>query len=658
MGVNLLYDQIERECRANAGKNVLTALKNIKKYCGVDAVSALLDDDLFEGVISKVQKGMSADGKKGATIQSSISNLRKLSSIARDIAKPEILPTEITEKDLKGLSFSKALLKVFELAYPNKSPNYCAIQLESAFKSTAYAMKKSAILDWVYRDITPKFTAEGKVKAIEAFFKLPENSLVSKITLKPVKPKKKYEVQKRLSISLQDAPKLNEQLDDMFRFYKYGEVPACRKPCLAAGNADMLLQGGEKWKVRRNHVTGEMESQTEKGYRTTLVHFFSWLHFEHGVMLEQLDLSMLFYDKLYSHYRVFLVKNNFGVTQIDDLIKYTLAGIRGANRYLYRYHVPSEDFKHSSVFLEAQYPNGLPIYSDNEAWERKRATVISNLELVANDAARVFNKGKSEGTFSRTGGRSNILWMESYPTGVTGAVNEVLWRAIDDLSQCNSGYKLAMKQVAAWLALELVTPLRVTNTLELVLLDSEPTSTEYIYQPSVWFDRKGDFRVFVPLIAMKNGKNGELSEQLDDIDVTIPRRSKHFKVINGYAKNRAASLAEKGKESDFFFCCISDKLGEPQSRKGFGERVKRLTYSSFVHLLGEDKCKKIGVEFGLNPHSLRHIVALSILENHVCDYALVAHVLMDSVETIMREYGRNNHKNQKIRYSQIMFGAK
>lgn len=653
MSTELLFQQLERECRSNGNRNVLTALKSIKKYGVVTDVKALFDDEKLILLKNKISREMKVAGKKESTISSVRSNLVKLVSLARKVAKPDTLPKTLETKTLKELSFGNALKEAFSHAYPQKSVHFCAKEIDKALKYTDYAVKKGTLLDWIYRDITPKHTSLKSVHAIEALLNISDGALSNKVKLVPVKTIHKGT---KPQCVLFDFPeKLAEQIDDMMTFYKSGDIPACRPVSLAAGDANMLLQGGSKWKTKKCHKQGIEISQTETGYRNTLKHFFSWLTHEHKVPLESLDLSILFYDKLYPHYLTYLSKNNRGLTQVDDLIKYTLAGMRDGSRYLARYHIPTASIEHDSPLIRAQYPDGLPAYKSYEEWAKVQQTIITNLDFVARDATKKFNRQKSSGTKEQTGGKSNIKWMLSYDKGVVGAVDDVLWPTIEYLGMNLGGNNLSNNQVAAWLALELVTPLRITNTLELQLIDDKHVDVARLFQPTCWFDIKGDFRVFVPLQLIKNGSE-EILTSLDDVDVKIPKGNKYFKLIKQYINSRSAALKQKNIKSEFLFCGVSDHLGEPMLRKGFGTKIKNVTYQTFIHILGETKCKELGITQGLNPHSLRHIVAQYLLELYIGDYALVAHVLMDSVETIIKEYGSNNHANQRIKYHGVMFG--
>ena len=659
MSNELLFSRLNNECQvrtaagAKSYRNVRTALNSFKKFGHGLTLDSLYEKEELESLKIKIANAMQAKGKSKATIHSVRSNLSRLSELAKEVAPKNQQPMSFDTKGFKTLSFGEALRKTLEYNYPDKTVTDCSLEIHRLLKDTPFAVSQWTVRTWIHMKSTPSSPMLDKVKAIEELLGVTDGALSSKVSLPPMR--KKNPPKRKFQETIELPKHLEDQLRDLARFYTHSEIPAERETLFDDEIGDMILVGGSKWRTRIDPVSNKEYSPTNLTFVRNCTSYFSWLHLNHGIPKEELDLSLLFYDKLFLHYLIHTEKQGGGVHKVTKLIDAVVSGMSHDNRYLTRYHVPSKAISHNSKLIKAQYKKGLPVYDNYVDWVKVRPVILNNLKKTAKDGDAKYEDKLAKGDTKKIGGKSNIGWILKHEKGVRHVVENELWSIVNYLGRpLNSAtFNIEHNRVAAWLALELVTPLRIGNTLEIKLIDNRYVDTDTVFESTSWLDAKGNFRVYVPQVLLKNWTN----QTNESIDITIPKRSKHFKIIKTYLESRDNLLKKRGVESEYLFGGIlGEKTGQPVAIGSLGNSISMMTHQAMLHLFGKDDCANRNITSGINPHAMRHIVAQYLLELHPNDYALAAHALMDSVDTIIKEYGSNNHTQQRTRLEKTLFG--
>lgn len=661
MSGKYLYMQLERECRQkveegnSSYRNVLTALRNIKKFNQAENTLFLLDDENLATLMEDITAALKKAKKKPPSIRSARSNLNKLAELARSIASADNMPTPLG--DIKRLPCGESIKAAFKSRWPDLSLRQAILKVSNASSGLPTLRQ---LENWCYNGVQPSSDRRAALTELEVFLGLEDGELRQKAApdIKKVREgrKKKKGLNTTKSASFELPDHVLSQWDALVKFYVGGLIPAT-VPVAQEDDPyrDVKLSGTGTWTEKTNHRTGKKTCNTALNYLDCVRSYFKWLHTQHDVPVDELDLSLLLQDKLIEQFKVYRVECGEGLSRVEHLAALIVKCGKDFSGYLYRYHVPVKRVTHDSLMIKAQYPNGLPVYKSHQEWAVAQPRIIHNISETKREA-KTFRKAAVEsGDTVQVGGKSNVSWIIGHSQGVVHAVEEDLWRIIKriELMACWASHvddRVMLQGVAAWLALELVTPLRIENTVSLQYAENPYLKTSKLRQGTFWLDSAGDYRIFYPKGSLKNRRG----RNIESVDATVPKGTPNHAVIERYLECRKEGLSYFKKETDDLFFMTQPKyFGSPQNPNSLAGTITNYTYFAAREEFGEVGCKIRDIEFGINPQSMRHIVAQYLLAIYPSDYPLVAHVLMDRVETVMGEYGSNNHVTQRGRMEQL-----
>lgn len=681
----MMYQQLDRECvKALAGesgrtgkaylakthaRNVRSALNLVEQLGGLDA---LLDAEETSSLSQRVGQHLIDAGRSNATAQSVRSNVRKLGELARALAADGDCPREAP--DLSEMGLSEAIRTAFHYRWPTWLLKDCiaeaAREVELLARPEDYpkdrgnrkadlsqkegrlAYLESRLATWVMYSRRPQHGAFSLIAVLEKALYLQPGQLTHAVSMPRSEAVEGYR-QRSLAKQAQQSEKNEdeegelEEVEEALRSFTLPEHVRLqldrliktrlgkRPPPLTMASFPLKKREALDLEARRWTCDGDGHCATAQSYTLLVTHYLRWLHLEHGVPRNDLDLSLLLQDELLELYRDHCNDRDV-FHSVAHLMQHTAAMAKPQVGYLSRYHVPTKPFQYESDEIEGlDESEGLLFFDDLGSWRAH--------EPILHRRIRQLGEVSQEGAELRDG-RRNVRWITEHPDGVEAGVAE-LWKAIDGLADqarfantVGEAYGAAM--VAGWLALELRVPLRVKNTAELELIQAPPLHTTPS-RPSFWQDKEGHFRVFVPKAFLKNGRyaTGEITH----VQAALRAGTRGHAVMADYLKARERLLATRHKSSRHLFCKFATvkTTGEKYlSGQHIGKRVRTQTERAFLRYLDVER---LGIKGGLNPHGMRHLVAQRILAKEPNNYRKAASALMDKTSTIMAVYGSNNH---------------
>jgi len=147
----------------------------------------------------------------------------------------------------------------------------------------------------------------------------------------------------------------------------------------------------------------------------------------------------------------------------------------------------------------------------------------------------------------------------------------------------------------------------------------------------------GSYKLFVPKGLLKNRYN----KNVEDIAICIDYAKSS---IVKYLEIRSIFLSHSNINSEFFLINSSD--GNQLKRSYITNNFTKHTLRAIRNLYPE-----MGHIHGINPHAMRHLCASLYLAMNPKDYTGLATLLMDSLETVLREYAKNDHTGNSDKIS-------
>lgn len=680
-----IYFELESELRLqiDAGqksqRNLLTALNRISSLLGDDALADLLTPSGAESIRDSITERLTAENTPDASIRSIRSNILKLAALAQSRwATPEgvaeFTPAVVPDADQK--TFKQAVRAAIDAYYKDKPAALAkngVYSIKAALadieKRTSKRLPYAWLADMAMRARPLKQVnaeARERAKLLEVFLGLKEGELVSRMPISRTqflagKREKKFEHKERYAL-LELPPQLEQQWADLKAFWCHGDAPL-RTPSFADDPAlTIRLSDGESWKERK--ADGVVTTLTALNNHSKLRNFYGWLHNECGVALEELDLSMLGYEGLLEQYKVFARKRDGGMHPVLHLYRLCSKFYGEPHSYGSRYHAP-KPFKHDSKLIHSVYPNGLPEYRSGAEWAAARLILASNINVAKKELGKHIVRKKVAGEGKNTGGQTNIVWLKEATEGVLEATEKHFMGMLEQLRSWSAdplrhgeGYAARYAASAAFYALEFVRPLRISNMLLMKLLDKPCRDVSRLSHESCWVTSSGDFRVYVPKGCLKN----DSGKEIEAVDFTVTTDDPLHGLVQGWLTQRAALLAKNGAATDRLFVKTSTGYvgrdmfytnDDGVVTSDDSEQFEADSYMALVAYFGEEEAAARGITKGINPHAMRHLVALYNVELTQGDYAYVAHLLMDSVDMILLHYGRNNHAQQQAKSQRI-----
>ena len=164
-----------------------------------------------------------------------------------------------------------------------------------------------------------------------------------------------------------------------------------------------------------------------------------------------------------------------------------------------------------------------------------------------------------------------------------------------------------------------------------------------------WNKRNKQYELFVHKNMLKNRK----SKKISSIRQPLPSKFNHR--VDEYLFFRAGVLEANEWSSEHLFTVIkfanNEKVSETWRNKGgvldlslkpatLGSQLARRTKAIIDFYFSEE-----AVESGINPHSMRHLMASTYLRDNPHDYTGLATLLMDDLNTVIRVYAKRNDRD-------------
>jgi hypothetical protein len=688
--------QLRIDSKQLSFRNVKTSLNVVMEIGGEDSCLKLLDEagtkELWENIVSSLK----AKGKGSSSVDSAKSNLLKLANLAKElfpIAKADSISPEIcTEhikieghRDMILAEIITAAIKVYYKDHPNcvatgkehwstyaGQISMTAVKQDLSNRSGG-VVSVNALSNFIQNQRMPNYNNRPRIALLERLLNVKEGIFLARCQQVPQKRKgnSKGEGKSVELVSIKElTSKVQEQWDNLSAFYKRGTVPATVPPSyLDDHSANVKMCDGATWTEKDSHASsGVLLCATEHSNWTQLRLFFGWLHLEHGVHLEDLDLSLLAQDKLVEQYKGYKVTQGAGISTANTLSAFACKIFKAQHSYGSRYHAPSKElqFRHTSKMIKVQYPKGLPYYKTSMEWAAARGVVHANLSETHAEGKKFVASHKRAKKTKGSGGVSNIRWILDDVKGVSGAVESKLWPMVNLLAdwadnkvnQRHITERLGYGRTAAFAALSLIRPLRILNAACIELIEDPRGKLSTLTWESMWENKDGSYCIHIPRMRIKNGSGNEVI----DINITIDKGMRGHKIMKRWLKLRAATFKKEAIESKWLFPQVSlATRGESMFRLSKttytvhgGSSFQQHTLRAFEALLGSEEMEILSITDGINPHAWRHIGAHFILEKTNNDYALAAHFLMDSVDMIIKTYGKNNHDFQSKKLEALL----
>jgi hypothetical protein len=702
---NTFYEVLTRELdlqiktKKSMG-NIKTALKAVYKIDGVEGCHKLLTTDGTVELCETLISSWESQGIAAKNIHGRKSNLLKLASLARNLPKaqrPDEDQAADWSPDMSVISIENAerkplgeLIRSALNIYYQGHPVCCQADTVSFTKaSTDIHIRSGKVLgeqfarNRVSKKHKPPFNMIKKFSLLEKLLNVREGLFTERCYQSVTKSQAKNQKRVDKGIEQGDRKKsfqlpehVQVQWDAMATFYNTGKVPATIPASFEDDHvSSKRVCDGKSWPLKYVPEKKKKVSTTTDINLRQAQGFFSWLHKEHGVPLEDLDLSLLAQYKLLEQYKEFKLeqgeaerKEGRGVATSIKIIALVAKIYKEQHSYGSRYHAPTVGitFRHNSKMISAQYPTGLDIYESSEAWGKERDILHGNITETKKELTKALNKKANKSTTEDDkGGKSNILGflkLKDTENPMTDSVEKYIkpmieiladW-AEDEFKSLTQRARLSAGRSAAFYALELERPLRILNAACIEILPEPCCETAALSWESMWVTEEGDYRIHIPKERLKN----EESKHSGDVEIKLIKGEFSHAIMKRWLKVRSDILKAEKIESKWLFTQVDVGLiGKPiwqltasggSLRVGGGESFKDQSYAAFIDLLGAKKARELRILEGINPHAMRHIVAHWRVETSNDDYTFVAFLLMDSVDMVIDVYGRDeDHTRQK-----------
>ena len=705
--VSVLDAELRTQMQLGKGslRNQLTALNRIQSCFGAAACDALVTLEGAEALRDRLTEVLRAEGKSDATIRSARSELMKLAKTTRSLftrnvpreaqagddgqpsqdgqgTTPVVGADDLRERmaalNLKKLTYGQAVELALQEFYrdvtlagktgPELSKSALAENLKQRSNGVISAARVMRALR--EKDEAPQNVTEPLLQTtelLERFLLLPQGALLSRVPMESVEPETKYQQAERYALLPEELPPhLEQQWSALVDFYANGYAPLTQ-PVFGKEAMKARPAGAATW--GRKDVDGEATNPSAGRYLNAIRAFFGWLHRECGVALDDLDLSIIAHKGLYGLFHRFLEERGIGYSVLGDIYILTAKIYKEPNSYGSLYLVP-KPFNHASPLLRQLYPFGLPQYDSLAEWEADRAVLMADVKAARDEWEAFVGARKENNETVEIGGDSNIDWVLESEGGVEHAVEthflgiiRKLFAESKDVARNGAVRADSCLISALFYCLLFVRPLRVSNYATMLLLDAPCTNVGRLTKESCWLDKGGDFNVYIPKHRLKNKRGGEV----EAIHFTINKRDPFYPIVKAWIKRRAEILSEVGSEDTKellvgttakgrgrkMYTINTDKGSQTATVQVATRFMSKYFYSAALDLYGREKAQELGIERGINPHAMRHVMAHYLLEKTSYDYQFVAHILMDGVEQVIKTYGKNKHVRQAQKYDRI-----
>jgi hypothetical protein len=275
---------------------------------------------------------------------------------------------------------------------------------------------------------------------------------------------------------------------------------------------------------------------------------------------------------------------------------------------------------------------------------------LDELDLLNKDITLVMDRINKR--HEQLDGARNIDWIliKDNPFDYIKIISDQLWK-----SSLYSSPSIAATAASIMFDMLLPCPIRAKNVREMRWFGrlSEPQIRKLHKEKvsALYFDESSDcFTIFVHKKELKNGSSTTISSIVQQ----LPHLSDKFLQ---YLNVRDIYLETRKWETDILFPIMKIAANIQKSRLDeSGEIVDfRLGNTGVLKLLQKHTKSAIdshfpeeNVEYGINPHGMRHLSASLYLKDNSSDYTGLATLLMDNLETVTRIYARRddigNHK--------------
>jgi len=508
--------------------------------------------------------------------------------------------------DISAMSFADSLFVLGQKKYGRITKTECARLL--SLENTGISI--TTLNSWIFGRSKPTMTST--IKKIKEILDplLSANGALGDMFYYPLQKNSPINTNKEAFIT--ESPSFLKETEEYSSFKIDGEIPNRQKPFLSELTDHREIRA--HFSVPKNYNTwsrsGDGEFKSEQQKKELFKFFSNSLKDFHDNGIKQISLGDLLNVNALTEMTRLAISGKFSMNTAREVI-YLAKSEAYTNSYISQYFAfKSEAIKNFSdwkVHIELLMPEILEL-------NRRLDTAIP-----AKDGAK------------------NIAFILNNPINIQKAIHADI---IEEMKKCASSYPLGSRPSfnshasTSYYHISIYgCPLRRGNFCSLkwigeVNLGTEHLITQKTNQASIYkYDDK--YKIFVPRKMLKNRKSKSISDIHRDINYAATS-------IDSYLSARSEYLRKNNKHSDhFYFGSNSFTSSKPRQ---LGNIIRTHTLKAIQHLYPNLNLKK-----GINPHSLRHACATLFLADHHHNYKALATLLMDSLETVLSTYAKNNH---------------
>lgn len=479
------------------------------------------------------------------------------------------------------------------------------------------------------------------IKAIEVFFGLPAESLLSKLAEDEVDYSKRFKTPRyKRSRRFIKGPlpyRIAAHLDQFARFKLAGEQPRILQYPLDRVDPEQRRffyitnpsnRNGGAWTE-----DGAGRCKSKEAMEATWRSFISYLHFDHEwadepPSIEDCDLSIFSDDEVLEGFVELIVEKGIGYQTASRFLHFVESNAHVGGYYRHCVQPPEG----MSVEDWFRHLDNLLLFIPRLQQRLRQAS-----RSISNPALRHYEDAKRNIRF--------LLQMDTDSTHeyLDRLVAEAFRVARSNKRRSSRRRAMTFAWVGMLLKLMLVVPLRAANWAAMRYFEEQ--DRDDLKTPSITYIRTADrYRIWVPKSFLKN-RDGKTTKS---IEVMLP--SSHNPFIQRYLQYRLKYLQHiySGDPADIPFFGISRwKADDPPEQMTPGNVCGRFSHVTFALIKRLEPNRD---QIGINIHAMRHLAATLFLRENPREYPVVATMLNDSLQVVISTYAELDayHNNERI----------
>ncbi|MDH5572622.1 MAG: hypothetical protein OEY89_12725, partial [Gammaproteobacteria bacterium] len=413
---------------------------------------------------------------------------------------------------------------------------------------------------------------------------------------------------------------IKRQLDEYILFRTKGILPdrdiVFKKDNKIDKTFRRMPKGARQWSLDINE-----HSETAANFTTKFQSFFNYIAHKKKNRIKDIDISILFDIDIMNSYVSDCIKREVYSSALNflKLIKFEFR----IKSYLSRYHAPINSLSKWKEEIKEIEDNTNECIDDITSIKRIGIDGKRNIEFILTDSTRI-------------------------------EMIQDIQKGLDRLTSLNTygNYLCWCKQRSAFIfkiATEGMCPLRIKNFINLKWLGESTWSIVNNKKESgLYYDTDNHcYSICIPKIALKN-RGGK---QIDGIHRKLPI------TFNSYIDNMLV-IREKYMTTKHGIKAAS-KFGN-DSLLLLNPKNKDTSFSNHTLKVIQNLWPEKNILTGINPHSLRHLVASIYLMHNPENYTALATLLNDKLETVINVYAKRDDIGNAIKlksFGEDIFGG-